>query len=66
MDIQPKQKLYKTAYSKIYEVYVAINHAHQDIDKNWIYTCSSNYHTDASRRFNDVLHRDYELSNLIL
>ena len=46
MDIdynQPKQKLYKTAFSPAYNVFVSIDEAHQGHDGKWIYTCSSDY-----------------------
>lgn len=38
----PKQKLYKTAFSPAYNLFVAINEAEQ-VDGYWVYTCSSWY-----------------------
>jgi hypothetical protein len=64
MEAQPKQKLYKTAYSPMYGVYVGIDRAHQDDDGVWIYTCHSTYVTTAS--FNDMLFRETELSQFCL
>ncbi len=65
-DIMPKEKLYKTAYSHLYEVYVSIDSAHQDSDGAWIYKCSSNYSDDADRRFEGCLFRTNELDSFCL
>lgn len=37
--IKPKQQLYKTAYSELFECYVVIDSAYQTDDGRWIYTC---------------------------
>lgn len=42
MEDLPKQKLYKTAFSPAYNVFVSINEAEQ-IEGHWVYTCSSWY-----------------------
>ena len=47
MEIQPKQKSYVTAFSPLFDVFVSITHAHQDVDGRWIYTCQSSYTPDA-------------------
>ena len=61
-----KQERYTSAFSTTFNVYVIISHAHQDVDGNWIYTCSSNYSTDFSRRFTNNLHRECELTRFII
>jgi len=61
-----KEQLYKTAYSHTFGVYVSISHAHQNADGKWIYTCSSNYSDDESRRFTNCLHNETELKSLTL
>lgn len=42
MKSQPKQQLYKTAFSPAYNVFVSIDEA-EFIDGHWVYTCSSSY-----------------------
>lgn len=56
----PKQKLYKTAYSRVHRCYCAIENAHQDSDGRWIYKCVSPEWPDCT------LHREEELTNLAL
>ena len=36
-----KETLYKTAYSPLFECYVAIVSAHQDSDGEWIFCCEN-------------------------
>lgn len=55
---EPKQKLYKTAYSEVQKCYVAIEHAYQDVDGNWIYWCTNPEWPSY------ILHRETELSQL--
>ena len=64
MEIQPKQKLYKTAFTPLFDVFVSISHAHQDVDGRWIYTCQSRYDSDAI--LTDHLFREEELERLCL
>lgn len=39
MNAQQKETLYRTAYSPLFECFVAIDYAHQDEHGRWIYTC---------------------------
>jgi hypothetical protein len=64
IEILPKQKLYKTAFSPMYNVFVGIDHAHQDVDGRWIYTCESSYNPDVILK--DHLFREEELERLCL
>jgi len=65
----PKQTLYKTAYSPMYDCFVSINHAHQDDLGQWIYTCSSDY-KDPKKPYRltltNVLFRECELARITL
>lgn len=56
-----KQKLYKTAWSPLFECYVSIVHAHQDSDGRWIFTCNNKEHG-----LNNHLFRESELDNFVL
>jgi hypothetical protein len=62
-DIPPKQTLYKTAFSPAYNVFVSIEHAHQDADGRWIYTCSSDY---SDEQFHGVMFREDALERYCL
>jgi len=64
MEVQPKQTLYKTAFSPLFKVFVGITHAHQDADGRWIYTCESSYNPDVI--LTDHLFREEELERLCL
>lgn len=64
IEILPKQKLYKTAFSPQFDVFVGITHAHQDVDGRWIYTCESSYNPDVILK--DHLFREEELERLCL
>jgi hypothetical protein len=64
IEIQPKQKSYVTAFSPLFNVFVSITHAHQDVDGRWIYTCQSSYNPDAI--LTDHLFREEELERLCL
>jgi hypothetical protein len=58
-----KQKVYKTAYSPLFGVYVSIDHAHQDDSGAWIFTCNSNY---SDTKLVNHLFREYELTQITL
>jgi len=64
-----KQKLYKTAFSPMYDAFVSIDHAHQDDLGEWIYTCSTDYeHPTKGYRLtlSNVLFRTCELERFCL
>lgn len=39
--MKAKEKLYKSAYSPMFGVFVKITHAHTDSDGRWIFTCEN-------------------------
>jgi hypothetical protein len=59
----PKQKLYKTAFSPAYQVFVSIDEAHQGHDGKWIYTCSSSY---GEEKLDRVMFQEAALERLCL
>lgn len=61
-----KRYLFKTAYSPLFDVYVSIDHVHVDDMGQFIFTCSSQYHTDQDRRLTGHLFREHELKNFVL
>jgi hypothetical protein len=60
----PKETYYKTAFSPLFDVYVSIDHAHQDDSGEWIYTCSSFYKEGVNLQ--NHLFRECELERLCL
>ena len=63
---KPKQTLYKTAYSPLYECFVGIDHAHQDVNDQWIFTCHLVDSPPDAPIGDCVLFREYELERFCL
>lgn len=62
--IKDKRFLYKTAYSPMFGVFVAIKHVRQDDAGGFIFTCESSYNHAAILR--DHLFRENELTRFVL
>jgi len=60
---QPKQFLYKTAFSPQFNCFVAIDRVWQDFSGEWIYSCSFK---DDGVLFEDYLFRGSDLTNFVL
>jgi hypothetical protein len=57
-----KMKLYKTAYSPLYETFVGIRHTHQDVFGEWIITA----HVAGTPQESTALFRVCELERFTL
>jgi len=66
MKVTPKQELYKTAFSPIYNCFVGIIHAHQDSLGEWIYTCRLENSPADAPVGNGILFRECELERFCL
>ena len=55
------KRMYRTAYSPLYQCYVSIVRCHQDVDGNWIFCCGN-----REQAIDDVLFRETELTNFCL
>jgi hypothetical protein len=55
--------LYKTAFSPLYEVFVAITHVHTDADGKFIFTCDFSH---KGAMVKGILFREHELERFCL
>ncbi len=62
MNPQPKEKLYRTAWSPLYGTYVSIAHAHTDDRGAWIFKCDGPPLSEC----NGHLFRAHELTDFCL
>lgn len=63
-EVPAKETLYKTAWSPLFGVCVAIESAWTDSNGDWIFQCSSNY--DGRVKLNNILFRKHELTDYCL
>lgn len=60
-----KQRLYRSAFSPKYDIFVSISDSYKDRGK-WFFVCSSGYHKNPNKRFTDTVFREDELKDFVL